>query len=104
MLGSGPCAVGRLCRQPLARPKRSRVSVGQPTIYNIRCALCGADPAPYGPHAGQEDATGQHNAFASQFDAITRLPRAEQKIVSRFLDTMIAQHGVQTGQEATPAS
>lgn len=35
---------------------------------------------------------GPVSRLEQQLDAVTRLPRAEQKIVTRFLDTMIAQH------------
>ena len=44
MLGSGPGSIGRLCRQPFARPKRNCVGLGYSAIYNVRCALCGKSP------------------------------------------------------------
>ena len=47
---------------------------------------------------------GPVSRLEQQLDAIAKLPRAEQKIVSRFLDTMIAQHMDAPGQEAAPAS
>jgi transcriptional regulator with XRE-family HTH domain len=48
---------------------------------------------------------GPVSKLEQQLDAIARLPKAEQKIVSRFLDTMIAQHMGATpqGQEAPAA-
>jgi transcriptional regulator with XRE-family HTH domain len=48
---------------------------------------------------------GPISKLEQQLDAIARLPKAEQKIVSRFLDTMIAQHrgAAQIGQEAPAA-
>jgi hypothetical protein len=47
---------------------------------------------------------GPVSRLEQQLDAIGRLPRAEQKIVSRFLETMIAQHATVTGLEAAPAA
>jgi hypothetical protein len=49
---------------------------------------------------------GPVSKLEQQLDAIARLPKAEQKIVSRFLDTMIAQHmgAAPQGQEAATAS
>jgi transcriptional regulator with XRE-family HTH domain len=47
---------------------------------------------------------GPVSRLEQQLDAIAKLPRAEQKIVSRFLETMIAQHATVTGMEAAPAA
>jgi hypothetical protein len=44
---------------------------------------------------------GPVSRLEQQLDAIARLPKARQKFVSDMLDTVLAQHGTQTGQEAT---
>jgi hypothetical protein len=47
---------------------------------------------------------GPVSRLEQQLDAITRLPKARQKFVSDMLDTVLAQHGALTGQEAATAS
>lgn len=46
---------------------------------------------------------GPVSRLEQQLDAITRLPRAEQKFVSKMLDSVLAQYAG-TGQEAATAS
>ena len=67
--------------------------------------LIGADDGSGAPAIAVQRRTrrGPVSRLEQQLDAITRLPRAEQKIVSRFLETMIAQHATTTRQEANAA-
>lgn len=46
---------------------------------------------------------GPASRLEQQLDAITRLPKAEQRAVSTLLTAVLAQHGAQAGQEATAA-
>jgi hypothetical protein len=46
---------------------------------------------------------GPVSKLEQQLDAITRLPRAEQKFVSKMLDNVLAQY-TSAGQEAAAAS
>ena len=46
---------------------------------------------------------GPVSKLEQQLDAITRLPRAEQKFVSKMLDNVLAQYA-SAGQEAAAAS
>lgn len=46
---------------------------------------------------------GPVSRLEQQLDAITRLPRAEQKFVSKMLDSVLAQYA-SAGQEAATAS
>ena len=45
---------------------------------------------------------GPASRLEQQLDAVTRLPRAEQKFVSKMLDNVLAQYA-SAGQEAAPA-
>jgi transcriptional regulator with XRE-family HTH domain len=47
---------------------------------------------------------GPASRLEQQLDAITRLPKAEQRAVSTVLAAVLAQHGAQIGQEAATAS
>ena len=57
-------------------------------------ALIGEDDGSGAPAAFMQRRTrrGPVSRLEQQLDAVARLPKAEQKIVTRFLDTMIAQH------------
>ena len=57
-----------------------------------------ADPKPATPRRTRR---GPVSKLEQQLDAIARLPKAEQKIVSTLLDAMLAQHGARSGQEAS---
>lgn len=47
---------------------------------------------------------GPASRLEQQLDAVTRLPKARQRFVVEMIDTVLAQHGTQTGQEAATAS
>jgi len=47
---------------------------------------------------------GPASRLEQQLDAVTRLPKAEQRAVSTVLAAVLAQHHAQTGQEAAPAA
>lgn len=47
---------------------------------------------------------GPASRLEQQLDAVTRLPKAEQRAVSTLLSAVLAQHGAQIGQEAVTAS
>lgn len=44
---------------------------------------------------------GPASRLQQQLDAITQLPKAEQRAVSTVLDAVLAQHGTRPGQEAS---
>lgn len=46
---------------------------------------------------------GPASRFEQQLDAVTRLPKAQQRFVMQMLDTVIAQHAPAMGQEAATA-
>jgi transcriptional regulator with XRE-family HTH domain len=46
---------------------------------------------------------GPASRLEQQIDAVTRLPKAEQRVVSKLLDAMLAQHAPAMAQEAATA-
>ena len=68
----------------------------------VEALIADGDAAHIAAAAPRRTRRGPVSRLEQQLDAIARLPKAEQKIVSRFLDTMIAQHI--TGQGAATAS
>lgn len=69
---------------------------------SVEALIADDDAAHIAAAAPRRTRRGPVSRLEQQLDAIARLPKAEQKIVSRFLDTMIAQHI--TGQGAATAS
>lgn len=67
-------------------------------------ALIADDDAPQLPAAApRRTRHGPVSRLEQQLDAITKLPRAEQKFVSRMLDNVLAQYA-RSGQEAVPTA
>lgn len=76
-------------------------------LLNTRIeVLIGEDDGSGTPAATVQRRTrrGPVSRLEQQLNAITRLPKARQKFVSDMLDTVLAQHGAHTGQEAATAS
>lgn len=69
---------------------------------SIETLIADDDAAQVSVAAPRRTRHGPVSRLEQQLDAITRLPRAEQKFVSKMLDSVLAQY-VSPGQEAATA-
>ena len=87
-----------ISQQTLAHYEVGRVGVGAPLLPLLAEILdltfdemLIGQPAPYRPGQGKAR-RGPPSHLAQQLDAITRLPKAEQRAVSTLLTAVLAQH------------
>ena len=94
-----------ISQQTLAHYEVGRVGVGAPMLPRLAELLdLSFDEILLGqPTARLPGKRGPASRLEQQLDAITRLPKSEQRAVSTLLTAVLAQHGAQTGQEAATA-
>ena len=90
-------------QQTLAHYEVGRVGVGAAMLPVLADILdLSIDELLIGhPAARAPGKRGPASRLQQQVDAIAQLPKADQRVVSRMLDAMLAQHGSASGQEAT---
>ncbi len=95
-----------ISQQTLAHYEVGRVGVGAPMLPRLSELLdLSFDEILLGqPTMRLPGKRGPASRLEQQLDAVTRLPKAEQKFVSRMLDNVLGPNtGAQTGQEAATA-
>lgn len=92
-------------QQTLAHYEVGRVGVGAAMLPTLSDVLdLSLDELLVGaPTARSPGKRGPASRLQQQIDAITQLPKSEQKFVSKMLDAMLAQHTGHAGQEAATA-